>query len=388
MDLARDAELCLVDAMDRRSWLGCSASLAASAWVHRADANDSPPTPLSSPESSEPLVLPTGQDATLSRAAQRLLAAARPLAGAAIVARASSGEVLVFEQFKGRTGSAPPLLTPVPAASVFKLVTTTALFERGGVTPRQRVCHAGGEHSIERIHLEPSTDANALCAPFHYALGFSRNSVYAQLVTQYLPRTALLETAERFGFNAPLSFELPTTLGTLELPYNDLAYARAAAGFQGNQLSPIGAAHLALAIARGGEPLRLRVRPDSGSVEPLPRIMSLGSATRLGRMMEVTIHSGTCQKVFSDESGRSHLGNIGIAGKTGTLRADGKDATTSWFLGFAPSRKPEICIAVMLQNPPVWRRKASEVARDLLRCHFAGRAGVRSPFEVVRAPSS
>jgi penicillin-binding protein A len=102
----------------------------------------------------------------------------------------------------------------------------------------------------------------------------------------------------------------------------------------------------------------------------------------------VTIHSGTCRQVFSDESGHNYLGNISVAGKTGTLRPDGKDATTSWFLGFAPSRKPEICVAVMLQNPPVWRRKASEVARDVLRCHFAGRAGVKNPFEIPRAPTS
>jgi cell division protein FtsI/penicillin-binding protein 2 len=180
---------------------------------------------------------------------------------------------------------------------------------------------------------------------------------------------------------------MPASVGTLELPYNDLEFARAAAGFQGSALSPIGAAHISVAIARGGEPLRLKLSSSGLANDPpspaLPRIMSAATARRLARMMEVTIHSGTCRLAFSNEEGKSYLGNIGVAGKTGTLRpesASSTPSTTSWFLGFAPSRAPEVAVAVMLQNGEVWRRKANEVARDLLRCYFAGRPHVTDPF--------
>jgi cell division protein FtsI/penicillin-binding protein 2 len=86
--------------------------------------------------------------------------------------------------------------------------------------------------------------------------------------------------------------------------------------------------------------------------------------------MEVTVHSGTSRQIFNDEAGRSLLPGIRVAGKTGTLRPDSSEETASWFIGFAPSQKPEIVVSVMLENGAVWRQKAAEVARDLLRVYF------------------
>jgi cell division protein FtsI/penicillin-binding protein 2 len=47
----------------------------------------------------------------------------------------------------------------------------------------------------------------------------------------------------------------------------------------------------------------------------------------------------------------------------------------SWFAGFAPSRKPEVAVAVLLANDEKWWRKGNEVARDVLDAYFdtAGR---------------
>lgn len=371
--------------MDRRTWLrwvaGGLAYPGGTAFAQSAAEPSLESFEPSAPNPSAPPAQRPTLDSNLQRAATKLLGAARPVSGAALLVDAQRGELLVFEAYRSRSGLPHPIFTPVPAASVFKLITTTALFERTPVNPRTRVCIAGGEHAIERAHLEPALGQGSLCAPFFSALGFSRNAAFAQLATAYLPRTALLETAERFGFNAPLPFDTRATVGSLELPYNDLEFARAAAGFQGSLLSPLGAAFISLAIARGGEPLRLRRFTAEPSIpEPLPRVMSKTTAARLTRMMEVTIHSGTSRSVFAGEDGKGYLGPISVAGKTGTLRPDGVDSTTSWFMGFAPSRSPEVAVAVMLQNGPVWRRKANEIARDLLRCYFAGRPLVSDPF--------
>jgi cell division protein FtsI/penicillin-binding protein 2 len=115
--------------------------------------------------------------------------------------------------------------------------------------------------------------------------------------------------------------------------------------------------------------------------ELLPRMMSENAAWRLTRMMEVTVHSGTSLSAFTKEDGSSYLGPIRVAGKTGTLKLASDTPTTSWFTGFAPSRNPEVVVTVMLENGDVWRETANEVARDLLRVHFAGRHGVQSPFD-------
>jgi cell division protein FtsI/penicillin-binding protein 2 len=215
------------------------------------------------------------------------------------------------------------------------------------------------------------------CAPFSSAIGYSKNAVFAQLATHRLLRAGLVDTAAQLGFNGNVPFEIEAPMGTLEVPYGDLEFARAAAGFQGSTLSPLGGAYLASLIAHGGESTRVRISEpsDPESDEPaevLGRALKPVTAERMRRMMELTVRAGTSRKAFSDESGRPYLGNLRVAGKTGTLRPESSDGMTSWFIGFAPSQKPEIIVSVMLENGPVWRRKANELARDLLRNYFHG----------------
>ncbi len=322
----------------------------------------------------------------LQRDAGRLLRAARPVAGAVILLEVSSGRLLVYQQFTRRGQPIYDVLTSeAPSASVFKLVTTTALLERTKIDPTTSVCFAGGQHGIDREHLE--VPHRGRCAPFGTALGFSRNAVYAQLATEHLMRKDLLDVAERLGFNSELAFDAPASIGSLELPYNDLEFARAAAGFQDSSLSPLGATHLSYAIALGGVAGRLRLVESAGDYkapegrEIVGRIMSANTAWRLTRMMEVTVHSGTSLEAFSNSHGSSYLGSIRVAGKTGTLQIRPASPTTSWFTGFAPSRKPEVVVTVLLQNDDVWRHKANEVARDVLRAYFSDRRGVSSPFK-------
>jgi cell division protein FtsI/penicillin-binding protein 2 len=317
----------------------------------------------------------TTVDRELSHAATRLLEQAHPVEGAAVAVDVRSGEILVWAELR-KGGPKGSLITAAraPAASVFKLVTTAALFEAGGVRPSDEVCISGGLKSIERRHLDAPRGPRT-CAPFSQALGHSRNAVYAQLATRRLARQDLIDIAERLGFNTTLPFDWPVPVGTLKVPYNDLDFARTAAGFQGSTLSPLGGAYLASIIAQGGVARRFHlVRPTGEApaedADSETRVLSASTARRITRMMEVTVHSGTSRLIFNDESGHSLLPGIRVAGKTGTLRPDSSGETASWFIGFAPSQKPEIVVSVMLENGAVWRQKAAEVARDLLRVYF------------------
>ncbi len=177
-------------------------------------------------------------------------------------------------------------------------------------------------------------------------------------------------------------------LGTLTLPYGDLDFARTAAGFTGSTLSPLGAAQLSYTVASGGRRMRLRLVRKSGDFEApetremLGRVTDEWTASRLTKMMEVTTREGTSAEVFSDETGRAYLPHMRVAKKTNTLQPSPKLPTTSWFTGFAPSKKPEVVVSVLLVNGGAWRRKANEVARDMLRAYFHahGRRGVSDPF--------
>jgi len=270
---------------------------------------------------------------------------------------------------------------------VFKMVTTAALFERAEVTPSESVCIAGGIRGIERHHLDPPRSGDVRCGPFFQALGHSKNAAYAQLATHRLMRTDLIEVAEQIGFNRPIPFDFPVLLGTLDVPYGDLEFARTAAGFRGTTLTPLGGAYLALVVAAGGLAPRVRLIAPRGTatreeLEIVGRVMSATTAHRLERMMEVTVESGTARGAFHDDLGHPLLGSLKVAGKTGTLHpSDDSSGAVSWFVGFAPARRPEIVVSVLLENGTVWRRKAAEVARDVLRSYFAARGarGVRAP---------
>ncbi len=322
-------------------------------------------------------------DRELQEATRTLLRRARPVAGAATLIDAETAEVLAMVEL-GSTPEGSLLFDPIaPAASLFKIVTTAALLERSHVTPHQEVCYRGGLRKITRSHLEAARGKGTLCSPFAQALGFSRNAVYAQLATQKLMRSDLVEIGEAFGFNHPLPFDATARLGSLEVPYNDLDFARAAAGFIGSRLSVLGAAQLALTVANAGRVRSISLQSKSAAETPLPRrIYGEHTAQWLRRMMEVTVHSGTSLSAFSDERGRSYLGSIRVAGKTGTLKPTSNSPTASWFVGFAPSRKPKVVVSVLLQNPDKWYRKGNQVGRDLLRYYFshAGARGVKSPL--------
>jgi cell division protein FtsI/penicillin-binding protein 2 len=334
-------------------------------------------------------------DAELQQAAARLLAQARPSAGAIIAIDARSGHLLAWaEQRPSR--SAPSLATNAlaPAASVLKIVTTAALLERSHLSPELPVCISGGLRRVDREHLDAPRSGRATCAPFGMALGHSRNAAYAQLVTRYLLRDDLVEMAARFGFNERVPFDVHALTGKLDVPYNDLAFARTATGFRGSTLSALGAAHMASIIASGGRASELRIVQSAGDYRApdekrlLHRVIDARTARALTRMMEVTVHSGTCRDTFSDETGRSFLPGMRVAAKTGTLQPAPHADTTSWFVGFAPSRAPRIVVSVLLSNGPVWHRKAKAVGRDVLRAYFAahGYRGVTPPSPEDTSP--
>ena len=230
------------------------------------------PQPTPGPELASHAELTT-LDPELSRSATRLLELAHPVEGAAVAVDTRTGEVLVWAELR-RSG---------PKASRYhrrqgarrervQAVTTAALFEAGRVRPQDRVCISGGleEHRTPALGRPRGPRA---CAPFSLALGYSRNAVYAQLATQRLARQELIDVAERLGFNSRFRSTGRCRWADSSVPYNDLEFARTAAGFEGSTLSPLGGAYLASIIAQGGlsRPVHLARRvPDATAEQPDP----------------------------------------------------------------------------------------------------------------------
>jgi peptidoglycan glycosyltransferase len=288
-----------------------------------------------------------------------------------------------------------------PAASVFKIVTASALIETAGLTPDTRQCYAGGEQRILPSDLVDDALRDRWCVTLAGAMGRSINAVFARLAERHLTPRKLDDTAHLLGFGEALPFDVEVAPSTIRVPDDGLGFARTAAGFWNTTLSPLHAVWLSAALARGGESVRPmivrsvksagghevdRAAPAKGSLRIVPR----ETADALTTMLEHTVTEGTCFHAFHDARGMPFLPNLSVAGKTGTLTDDRAHRFYTWFAGFAPSRPipgvRQVAVAVLVVNGPAWRVKANVVARELLQAYFASQkaSGVSYPkLEVV-----
>ena len=280
-----------------------------------------------------------------------------------------------------------------PAASVFKIVTGTALVEKAGLPIDHKECYLGGLHGIELADLIEDKVRDKWCATLAAAMGRSLNVVIGRLAMRYLDSDSLGSVARSFGFGDATPFDVMVQPSALDLPSDDdLEFARTAAGFWNTTLSPLHGAVIASIVALGGSVVRPvlvnSVTDETGKViyrapaEPqiLRRAFASDVAGTVRDMMVETFVNGTAHAEFFDSRGRPYLPNVKLAGKTGTLTGKSQRFYT-WLVGFAWGEEPEIAFAVYVNNGPKWRTKAPLLAREVLRAYYAGagQAGVTPP---------
>lgn len=298
--------------------------------------------------------------------------------GAVVALDPKTGDVLAYVEVDGGPepyqGLAHRALAP--SASVFKVITSAALIESGGVNPKKKVCFHGGLHGISEEHIVDNPKRDTRCETLGEALARSRNPVFGKLADRTLDAATLQRTAEAFGYGSPVPFVLPTEASPVAIPAERVEKARAAAGFWHSQLSVLHGALIAAGVANGGEIMRPRllraVRAGDGSTAmelsppaPWRRAVQEETAKTLGRMMEGTVEFGTAARHFRARP--KHLKGMRIAGKTGSLSAKNPEQLHfSWFVGFAPAEDPKVAVAVLVVNRPLWHIKAPFVAKEAL----------------------
>lgn len=311
-------------------------------------------------------------DPELQRAAERLLERSGAPEGAIVASDVRTGRILAWASRGDRDYVVTPL---APSASLFKLVTASALLEANKVMPATSVCFTGGERGITRRELDAR---GAACVPFGDALGRSINAVFARLAHRHLDAATLRRKARDLGFAGPVPIDVPAAPSEVEIPDGELGLARAAAGFWSGRLTPLGALFAMQTIANDGERVRLQLL-DRGR-DPLRVVEGRGLGAREARLMremlQITTRRGTCAKAFRKPDGSRALGSMPVAAKTGTLVGSipgrkGEARMFSWFASFAPADRPEIAVSVMLSNGIKWRTKANLVGREFLEAYFA-----------------
>jgi penicillin-binding protein A len=303
----------------------------------------------------------------------RTLAKAKPKAGApvkttidpdlqesAVAALAGrSGGVAVLDARKGdvRALAGQAFSAPQPPGSTFKIVTTVAALEAGEVSLDDEFEISDGIYVGGRF----LNNANGEFCGGTFAESFAEscNAVFAPLGPA-VGNDKLVETAEAFGFNSPLTLydqriveEVDPEESTIPTEIGEEIDLGVSAIGQGKVLAtPLEMASVAQTVANGGVRaptsivLNKQLRPDA---EPV-RVMSEKTAQELTDLMIGVVVEGTGTAGAITEAQ--------VAGKTGTAELgpkpgeEGKDNPVqikdAWFTAFAPAEKPRLAVGVML----------------------------------------
>ena len=282
--------------------------------------------------------------------------------------------------------------------STFKLVTAAAALEQAGFTLETPVFEITATY-VPPLTIRPITNyGGSECGgSLKESLRVSCNTTFAEIGAEYLGPSLLKETAEKFGFNKEIPFDVatapsyfPTDFGnelsmvttpageSTEVPVveNTPLLAQAAIGQYEVAATPLQMALVASTIAGQGntpEPYLVKEILDSkGEVVTFAsnavwqQTMEEATAEMLRESMEEIVNSGTAQRLA--------INGLTVGAKTGTAQISSEDLEThAWIVGFAgyPQNLPSVAFAVFVEadsteGEQTGGRTAAPIAREIL----------------------
>lgn len=208
------------------------------------------------------------------------------------------------------------------------------------------------------------------------ATELSSNTVYGELGQRIGPEL-LVRTAEQFGFNKSIDFELPLVTSLMPDPSEMTKWETAWAAVgqpvgehespAGPQVSVLQMAMVGAGMANSGviaQPYLIdAVYNSSGerisTTQPrtYATVLSKGTTQRVTSVLEGVVNSGTGTPAA--------IPGVQIAGKTGTAET-GKPVDDSWFVGFGPTDDCKVVVALVLEQGAGGETSAAERANNVL----------------------
>jgi len=305
------------------------------------------------------------------------------VAGSVVVMDPATGQILALANYPtfdpnewsaaGRAGLRNrAVLDYYEPGSTFKIVTASAALERGVVRTDTMLDASAGFIMIGRRTIRDDHNYGRLT--FTDAIVKSSNVVAVQVAQQFGPKVMDAYT-RAFGFGRPASPDFGgenagRVYGWKEL--TDTALASVAMGYQVG-VTPLQMVTAVSAVANRGKLIEPRVVGAvirDGERMAVPRrvlhpVIGEETAATLTGIMEQVVERGTGRE--------AQVPGYRVAGKTGTTQkiVDGKyqghrDYNVS-FVGFVPSRAPELAIAVVVDTPRNDSRYGGTVAAPIFR---------------------
>lgn len=252
--------------------------------------------------------------------------------------------------------------TTYPPGSTFKIVTTAAALEHGIAGPASQFPDPielelpGSTATIGNYNDDVCNDGRTVT--LEEAFVRSCNTTFGGL-GMAVGGDLLAETAEAFGFNSEIPYDLPVIASAFPnsggIADDPAATAQNSIGQRDVRATPIQMALVAAAVANDGNIMVPYVVSDvfthDGKIESTTepdiwrRAISPASAAVLTTLMEKAVISGTGRN--------ASVPGIRVAGKTGTAEV-AAGAPDVWFVGFAPvDPEPgdrQIAIAIILED--------------------------------------
>ncbi len=254
--------------------------------------------------------------------------------------------------------------------SVFKVITAAAMIE-DGLTP---------ESLVEAPHsFSPPGTTHEIFNPLQRACGDGSGEVPLRTAFQESCNTAfaiggldlgaekMTSMAEAFGFHQELSIPLTVRPSRFPDPADQAILAMDSFGQRDVVVSPLQMAMMASAVANDGVIMQpylieetltadlavVSTTSPSEFSEPITK----ETADYLESMMIDVVNRGT--------GSHAALGNIQVAGKTGSAQVSGQ-SPHAWFVGFDATDAPQVAVAVFIENGGDGGTVAGPVARAVI----------------------
>ncbi len=277
-----------------------------------------------------------------------------------------------------------------PPGSTFKVITAAAALEAGIASPSTTFpdpieLELPGTTSTIR-NFDEGVCADGAAVSLETAFIRSCNTTFAQ-IGMAVGADGLVATAEAFGFNEPIPFDLDVLTSRIPeaatFDTNPPAMAANAIGQRDVVATPLQMALVAAGIANDGEVMAPYVvagvfRSD-GTIESMTepvvwrRAVSPATASVLRDLMERAVLSGTGRN--------ASVPGIRIAGKTGTAEVS-NSPPHAWFIGFGPVELEEggraIALAVIVEAGGEFSESATggsvaaPMASELFQLYLSG----------------
>ncbi|MBW2680120.1 MAG: PbpA [Deltaproteobacteria bacterium] len=296
----------------------------------------------------------------------------------------ATGKVLSMVGFDKTDPSNNPCVdSRFPAASIFKIVTASAVVEKCGFQPGSKLSYNGRKHTLYKSQLKDRRNRYTNSITFRDSFAQSVNPVFGKIGAHYLGKNTLEKYAEAFDFNKNIDFEIEIAPSFVDLSDEPYQWAEVACGFNNKtKISPLHGAMMASAIINQGsimEPTVVdQIVDEKGKIIYRNRLVMINQAITpkasniLNQLMATTIRSGTGKKAFRGYRKDKILSKLNIGGKTGSIDNKSHDARYDWFVGFAEQKDgpQKIAVSVIVAHEKYIGLRASYYARIAIKKYF------------------